>query len=51
MRELAVGIFAKDHDGDENFNVYAIDPTAAADPEEDPPVTWAVFQGFLDAPK
>src|SRR5271166_4976090 len=27
------------------------DATAAADPPEDPPVEWSVFQGLHDAPK
>jgi dipeptidyl aminopeptidase/acylaminoacyl peptidase len=30
-------VYAKDHDGDENFNVYAVDPSAKPAPGEDAP--------------
>jgi dipeptidyl aminopeptidase/acylaminoacyl peptidase len=35
-------LYAQDAGGDENFNVYAIDPTAAADPKTGVPVTRAL---------
>jgi len=41
-RDSKYVLYAQDAGGDENFNVYAIDPTAAADPKTGVPITRAL---------